>query len=332
MSKWILRAGRLVDGGVKLADLSQLQRDRLPTYCDVLDTARQSRVPSAHHSNYPVRGSIAPVGQQALPAGNIESGYAESLHMEESCVAVYCSKYGRNNGEPVVMVIIAHGATPCGDCRDLLSSQFRDLEVITNEPGSSEAIVMSCRDYVHDVFRVADETTRCAIVGEMIETVRTGRNLENDAYPPKRDDESFKRKYYACVVTQRGRYYGALDTVCHYRPIYPIQDAVRQARRQHDPFVHSVIIVGEDCGDVFPNVMYGDRQYLAELIDMATAIDGESRNPTIYLATCAHRGETIDDVGLTTAREWLALPFSPRKLGEESFARFSAYHKSRMAT
>src|SRR3989344_5739447 len=112
-----------------------------------------------------------------------------------------------------------------------------------------------------------------------------GGFLVNDAYSPP--DVHPERKYYAAIYSRKGVYYGALDLMCDYHPIYPLRDAIRQARRSQDPCVQSVLIVGadtsEDLAGVPPHVMYKDRQHLLELCLQQELVVGVESDPEVCL-------------------------------------------------
>src|SRR3989344_7066743 len=100
-------------------------------------------------------------------------------------------------------------------------------------------------------------------------------HLDDGYSPPNVHPE---RRYFAGVFGQKDIHVGALDLMCEYHPIYPLRDAIRDARRKKDVRFGSVVIVGQDTSealsDIPPHVMYKDRQHLMEANLRQELIDG----------------------------------------------------------
>ena len=347
MTKWDFRSlGFTKDGGQKLAPLSIDQKLRVSAYANALRTALESNVANPRFSNYFVREGIGRLGEKALPAGNIEYGLCQSLHGEESAVAAFRSARGRyTHAEDVVVGIIqpkpGEIATPCGNCRDIMLEDLgKECEIVSGYADGGIAVVASLEHYLfEDFFRLPDiyDFNFDAIVTAELgmprmefetwvhSTLREGERLANDAYSPA--DIHPERKYAVALITAQGYFIGARDIMCDYHSIYPIRDAVRQARRSGDVAFHSVVIVSENPGDTLPHVMYKDRQHLLELNIQAELTLNEERNPPVFLV--AHRDGIITGLWKTSVKEWLPLPFSPYAFGPEFVEHLKNYFQKK---
>lgn len=330
MSKWSFKAVRLGPGReVELVDLSLAQAARIQEYTRALRAAARSTVAKPLFSNYFVRESIGPRDGKPKPAGNIEYGLCQSLHGEESAVTAFRTHYGRGGSRKPLLGIIAGSpgniATPCGNCRDILLDDLgSDFEIVSGAADGGIAIVTKMRDYLFPSPRkIGRLDAKPEVLTRMRIAIRDGELLVNDAYSPK--DKHPERRYHALIATTSANFVGARDVMCEYHPIYPLRDAVRQARRADSPFVRFAVIVCEDFGGRPPHVMYKDRQHLFELNLQGELLMDQECDPPVYLATYNSQTKKIVSVWRTSVKEWLPLPFSPRNFGQAFVDHLTKY-------
>ena len=332
MGKWNFQAAQLnSDGNADLVDLSPAQKARVKKYTKVLAVAAKSAMANPIFSNYFVKVGVGAVNEKMLPAGNIEYGFCQALHGEESAVAALRSRYGRKKVGKAVLGIIAgnpgNTATPCGNCRDILLDDLgTDFEIVSGAADGGIAVVVKMSQYLFSGFRSLDIKNVPSDVQEKIRVaIRDGERLVNDAYsPPTIHPE---RRYHALIATRSNHFVGARDVMCEYHPIYALRDATRQARRANDPFVQSVVIVCKYFGNGAPHVMYKDRQHLAELNLQAELLDGQKNDPPIFLATYNNHKQIVS-VWQTSVKEWIPLVFSPRNFGPEFVKYLTSYFQN----
>jgi cytidine deaminase len=303
---------------------------------EALSTARDSQVAKPIFSNYFCRECATRVHGSPAPAGNIEYGFLQALHGEESAVAAFRASYPHTQGEDIVLGFytgdkrVIRPDSPCGNCRDIMLENFgRDFEIVSGSPAGEIVLVVPMSFYLFDDYQsVRIEHGR--LVDAVRRTFSAGQRLENDFYSP--GDVHPRRKYYASIRTVQRYYYGAHDVMCDYHPIYALRDAVRQARRNHDPYVEEAWIVGKDIGGEPPDVMYKDRQHLLELNLQQELLLGEDRDPTVFLATYDLHddhamGPVAGRIWRTTVKEWLPFPFTARNFMD--LGAMTAYFKSK---
>lgn len=339
MPKWEFRQlkGSYL-GGYGFFYLSPEQRERIPQYEQALETAIASEVAKPILSNYFVREGIA-VDGETIPGGNIEYGFCRALHGEECKVGAFRSRRGRRT-EPFILGIVAgnpgHIPNPCGNCRDIMRDDLgQDFEIVCGSREGGMAIVTKMHDFLFEHFREADISDEFGKRFHQLvfETFEKGEYLLHDAYSPKKVLP--ERRYHAAIFGGKMTHYGALDLMCEYHPIYPIRDAVRQVRREHDVDLGWVLVVGADTSDelanVPPYVMYMDRQHLMELNLDSELVTGYESDPRVMLVRCKEgaAGREITGVWETSVKEWLPYPFSPRNFGPEFVEQMTAYCKSR---
>lgn len=305
-------------------------------YETALVNAAVSFVPNPIFSHYHVRESVmsAQRGGEPVFAGNIEYGLCQALHGEESAVAAFRSRVdGRTDNEPKVLAVIVPPESltiaPCGNCRDILRQEFGpDTEIVAGSADGGKAMVARLADFLGRDSQPINYISPI-LQGEVEQCVRDGEYILNDVYSPSRAYP--QRHYYAMIVTPLHRWIGAHDIMCDYHPTYALEDAVRQARRAHDPFIDHVVIVGYRQGlspipDI-PDVMFRDRQRLYELNMYQEYFNGRTYNPLVYLVS------DVDDsgkrrMGVTSTKEWLPYPFSPTLFGPQFMAEFRKHaHK-----
>jgi cytidine deaminase len=312
------------DGKVIFTELSEEQKKRIPDYIEVLRTAYGSDVPRPPYSNYFCKEAIGVVGGPKVPAGNIEYGVCQALHGEEAAVAAFRGFYRRKpENEKVVLGILADqpGEIPalCGNCRDILFDEFGpDLEVVAGSPEFKSVIIVSMRDYLFPdfeelpFFHISRELYDCY---EKLIKYKKDHKIENDVYSGSLHPE---RKYYAMISTSEGEFFGAIDIMCDYHPIYPLRDAIRQIRRElknKSFIIHNVCILFEGLeGVVKRHVMYKDRQHLLELNAEIEARLGQQQNPPVFLFDDRHNASLVA-LFKTTVREWLPFAFVPSAFG-----------------
>ncbi|MDP3947633.1 MAG: hypothetical protein Q8Q41_03015 [bacterium] len=365
MAKWDFREVKTANGKTELVEPSPERRERIPRYVEALETALTSQVADPRFSNYYVLESLGTHEHPPVPGGNIEYGFCQALHAEEAAVAALRARYGRfdwterrdklgrrriRTNEDMVLGIIAGVpgliASPCGNCRDIMMSDLGwEFEIVSGAKDGGIAVVAKMRDYLMEDYEVVplDGMGRRELRywrNAVAETLEEGETLENNAYLPA-DYHRPGRVYYAVIETKRANYFGAHDVMCEYHPIYALRDAVRQARRANDPFVRSVLIVADagnlgSIGGTFPpQVMYKDRQHLAELNVQAELLSGKEPDPTVFLAT--YDGElyrrlkkvAVKKLWATSVKEWLPFAFTPKNFGPEFVEHLTAYYKSK---
>lgn len=318
--KWDFKTAQIQpDGRVKLVDLSEKQKTRVKKYTEALETAKDSIVANPFFSNYFVKEGIGLAHGKMLPAGNIEYGFCQALHGEESAVSTFRSHYGRDNPDEIILGIITGSlggiVTPCGNCRDIMLDDLgKDFEIVSGTVDGGIAVVVSMNHYLFSEFKKLNITDISSyLLLDIGNTVKYGEILCNDAYSPK--DIHPERKYHALINTDDNQFFGAHDVMCDYHPIYALRDAIRQARRYHDPFVKSVVIVSKDSGGKAPHVMYKDRQHLMELNLQAELMMNQENDPPVFLVT--HDDEKIVNAWQTSVKEWIPSVFTPRNFGPE---------------
>ena len=332
MSKWDFQAlERNAHGHRYLVELSAKQKESVDWYVEALETARQSIVAKPTFSDYFVKGSAGLVTGAMVPAGNIEYGFCQALHGEEAAVSAFRSHFGRDCAKGTVIGMVAGSpgnvATPCGNCRDILLEDFgKDFEIVSGAAEGGLAIVAKMSLYLHDDFHQKEPAADWPEVLEKASiALRQGALLVNDAYSPP--NVYPERKYFALIATRDHEYVGAHDVMCDYHPIYALRDAIRQARRANDPFVQSVVIVGQNCDGNMPHVMYKDRQHLMELCLQSELLTESECNPPIYLMSRQGKRQATN-AWRTNVKEWLPFPFTPRNFGPEFVAHLTEYYRS----
>lgn len=329
MSKWDFKTIELnPQGQVNFLNLSEKQKARINEYTEALETAANSAVANPIFSNYFVKAGIGLVKCNMLPAGNIEYGLCQALHGEESAVTAFRSHYGRRaNTSKIVLGMITMNpgdiVTPCGNCRDIILNELgKDFEIVSGTIEGGMAIVVNMSHYLFSKFKKREVELPTKTLLDLKKTILHCESLVNDAYSPK--DIHPERKYHAVIRTSANCFIGTRDIMCEYHPIYALRDAVRQARRAHDPYVQSVAILCPDLGGGVPHVMYKDRQHLMELNLQAELTIGYKKNPSVFLMTYNDQ-KYITNIWETTMKEWLPLPFSPRNFGSEFVQHLTQY-------
>lgn len=342
------------DGTYAFHDLSDEQKVRAPDYIRALETASGSPVANPIFSKYYVKESVGVTHSFMSYAGNIEYGLCQTLHGEEAAVAAFRASYSRRFLEKnrLVVGIIAGNpgsiATPCGNCRDIMLQDFgEDFEIVSGAEDGGVAVVCKISDYLFNDFEKIDiqryekdekvpelKMFRGIFEVDVEMTVERGEWFANDAYSPS--NVYPERCYAACIVMEdketllpSGYYYGARDVMCDYHPIYPLRDAIRQARRAKEikkSVIQSVMIVGKDGIDVAPQVMYKDRQHLLEFNLQTELLNGIEKDPPVYLV--AHRNKKVTGVWKTSVKKWLPLPFTPRNFGPEFITYLTNYFQN----
>ena len=285
---------------------------------------------------------------EGAKAGNIEYGFCQALHGEESAVAAFRAQYGRSETRRnVVLGIVGDAmergrpAALCGNCRDILREDFRDsnLEIARGNPDRGEVLVVPLKYYLfedYDRLLIDGELPPAVLTvkGELrrartglLDAFHEGRCLENDVYSP--GDVHPRRRYYAGIATMSGNYYGAHDVMADYHPIYALRDAVRQARRSADADIKAVYVVGRSDGSEPPDVMYKDRQHLLELNLQGELVADREIDPPVYLGTFCE--DTVRNIWRTSVKEWLPFPFTARNFTnlEEIAAKFKGFDRLR---
>lgn len=307
-----------VDGKLFFTELSEEQKKIIPDYIEALRTALSSDVPRPPFSNYLCKESIGSIDGLKLAAGNMEYGVCEAIHGETAAAAAFRSFYRRKGeNQKLVLGIAADqlGEVPalCGDCRDLLLDEFGPyFEIVSGILDGGLATVINMRNYLFfDFERINGNCVNRTILGyfEKIRDHKKTKNIEHDVYSSNIHPE---RKYYVMIDTSIGEYFGALDVMCDYHPIYPLRDAIRQVRRENSSFaIKSVHILFENLKDgVLPHVMYRDRQHLLELNAQAEQFCQKEMNPPVFLFDS--QGGQLVSMYKTTVKQWLPFAFVPQ--------------------
>lgn len=343
MTGWEFKAvQKHPSGNWPLSHISWDQQSRVHLYKKVLEVAKRSQVPYPQFSRYFCRESIG--YRKIHEAGNIEYGFCCALHGEVSGGAVLRASSGEPRGidDQLVMGIIADDseagkpANPCGDCRDSMLDVFGPkLEIVSGPADGGVAVVAKLSDYLFDGFTSFQPGKEWLDLfrQEILDTLYRGEQYAYDGYSPM--DVHPERKYYACIVGKSEHHIGALDLMCDYHPIYPLRDAIRQARRVRDLYFGPVFIVGQDTSselaNVPPHVMYKDRQHLMEFNLGQELLEDKECDPPVILVRLKQTpaGIEISRVWQTSVKEWLPFPFSPRNFGPEFVSGFTQYLKSR---
>ncbi len=343
MAKWELRTIEKRNGEVKFVPLSEEQLTRVHAYERALEVAAESQVANPPFSKYFVKESIGAPFNPFMAAGNIEYGWCQALHGEESAVAAFRTMYGRSLGEPQPILGIIAGnperiANPCGNCRDIMLEDLgKDFEVVSAAAEGGMAVVVKMSDYLFDrpVARDLDfEDLRQEFDHKLRRLVNHAHRMENDAYSPGTVHP--ERRYFAMIEAVGGVHCGAHDVMCEYHPIYALRDAVRQARRERNSHIKEVVIAGPSAGEgIIPHVMYKDRQHLLELNLQGELMAGKECDPPVHLLTYDEkqfRHATLFSGALvgawtTSVKEWLPFPFSPANFGPEFLEHLKKYYE-----
>ncbi|MBI4713722.1 hypothetical protein HY771_00845 [Candidatus Uhrbacteria bacterium] len=328
--KWAFNAIQVrQDGQIEKVGLSRVQHVRIEKYIAALEAAASSTVANPIFSRYFVRESVIPTLGEIVPAGNIEYGFCQALHGEEAVMAAYRSRFGRSTQDVIIGIIAGSPgniATPCGNCRDILLDDLgTDFEIVSGAADGGEAIVANMSHYLFSWFKTLSTIEIHPDLHNLIGlAIQHGDLLVNDAFSPK--DVHPERRYHALIVTKVERFVGAHDVMCDYHPIYALRDAIRQARRKHDPFVQLVVIVCRGSGEISPHVMYKDRQHLLELNLQAELLAKEENDPPVFLATYDDERK-VTGLWQTSVKQWLPLPFTSRNFGQEHIESLAKYYK-----
>lgn len=332
MVEWEFK--RLNPRGINLIPLTVEQEEMKQEYTQALKIAMQSKVPDPVFSKYYVKVSMGEQGEFKMPGGNIEYGFCQALHGEESAVAAFKSANRRHGGSTVKGLIVPkpeEGITPCGNCRDiLLDESGEDLEIVAGSSKGGLAVVSTLKSYIfenyHKVPRIKAMTLEDGFITKVWDTLREGERITFDGYSPENIHP--ERRYYASVSTEKGIYFGGLDLMCDYHPIYPLRDAIRAARRAHDTNLDFVIALGEQPSSKPPHVMYKDRQHLFELNMQQELLSGKKQDPKVYLVSQKERG-SIGSVWQTTVKEWLPYSFSAQNFGADFLEELKKYYQEK---
>lgn len=334
----------------KLVSLPEDRLYKVPYYEQALEVAAKSEVANPPFSKYFCKESIVVTnGSSPVMAGNIEYGWCQAIHGEESAVSAYRSKYGRGNilkmSESTVLGIIAgnpeHIANPCGNCRDIMLEDLgEDFEIVSGAPEGGMAVVVKMSDYLFNRPRASDldhGNLRKVFEYELRQLVNNAHRMENDAYAP--GNVHPERRYFAMINTVGGLFIGAHDVMCEYHPIYALRDAVRQARRKRSSHITEVVIAGPSVGKgISPHVMYKDRQHLMELNLQGELMTGKEMDPPVHLLTYDQKQfekhsmlfeGALVSAWTTSVKEWLPFPFSPRNFGDEFIKHLTEYYKKK---
>lgn len=318
-------------GGARLVDFSPEETKRLgPKLTRALLAATKSKAANPTFSKYYVLESI-----EGLPAGNVEYGLCQALHAEEAAVAAFFSRRNSNAAPKDTVLAIITGsaldvAMPCGNCRDILRDALgADLTIVSGAANGGVAVVAKLADCLYDRFQKTTLSKAGIMAADIPRHIAQCDRLVNDAYSPA--DVHPMRRYHAVVTTAQGtltnnRFYGGRDVMCEYHPIYALRDAVRQARRERDPFVKSVLILCEGNGTTAPDVMYKDRQHVMELNLAQELLSGKACDPPVYLVTYNAKHEATG-AWQTSVKRWLPFPFSPRNFGPEFVEQLTKYYR-----
>jgi cytidine deaminase len=305
------------DGG--LCSLSEVQRRRVLLYEKALDEAARTDVTKPRFSSFKVRSSAGMPGYAMQPTGNREYGFCQALHAEEVGVARIVEQYGE--GIPVFGLITGRVPTPCGNCRDILLDEFGALpEIVSGDLDRRIAVVTTMGAYLFDPYLLVPHDQYGHLLDAAPRVLFQGQRVDYDPYSPASVHP--ERKYFVELTTRHGRYYGAADVACDYHPIYPIQDAIRAARRDSVHSVNEVIVVGEGQP---PHVMYRDRQHLFEYNLLDELVLGRAQDPPVYLIGVQEGKVTA--IWQTSVKEWLPRPFSPASFTDMEY--LAAYAKGK---
>ncbi len=346
-SKWDFRTVQKTGGKAELVPLTVEQRGRISAYEEALLRAGASTVSNPPYSKYFVKESIGRINGPMFSAGNIEYGWCQAIHGEESAVSAFRAMYGRDRGNVGIVLGISAGnpdhiANPCGNCRDIMLEDLgEDFEIVSGAPEGGVAVVVKMSDFLfkHPVAQDLESGDRRLELNRKVRQVfNSCIGIENDAYSP--GNVHPERRYFAMIEMDGDNFFcGAHDVMCEYHPIYALRDAVRQARRYRSAHIKEVYVVGPSTGHgKFPHVMYKDRQHLLELNLQGELMAGEERNPPVHLLTfdaskIGHFSRLLEDALIgawrTSVKEWLPFPFSPRNFGPEFLKHLTDYYQKK---
>jgi cytidine deaminase len=289
--------------------LTPEQKGKEKDYIDVLQTALSSRVPHPTQSGFTVQEAIGPIGGLKIPAGNIEYGYKNAIHGEESAANGLRLKYPEYRGDLVLGIVtdnLAKPASPCGNCRDvlidLLDGDVKRLEVVSGfEKG--EALVASFEDYLYEDYKLIHDGGRHLPAEREVKVIRDLEKVTTFAPLSEGETVSSQRTYTACVKTESGMYIGGHIVDDDYHPVYALRNALIQSRN-NTKIVHIVIVTSNSEG-LPPKVMYSDRQALLTQLKRGMEKNGE-QNPPIFLINDFDSKNL--KIWMTTPKDWLPNP------------------------
>lgn len=322
---------RVDEGVLRLVPLPPAMRAKKDRFEQMIAAAGRSHCASPIYSGFYVNGAIAAEGDKILHGANKEYGDDQALHCEEDLVATLVSSMNSAERARTAKVMLAfscgEGApgvyplpTCCGNCRDFLRDMLAPTTIIiSGTQNGGLATVATLADLLYtDYMPVAKRDWAKAMPDSLMDTIvaEAGRL----AYHPYKNAAKFPLRKYAAMVKTNSKgvmnsYFGAIANGADFHPLYALEDALRAAQRNGDPYVESVVIVAEGDGSEPPDVMSRDRQRLMEAALDAELLTGKPCNPKIILVTYADGATT--GVWETFSDEWLPFPFSPKEFGEE---------------
>lgn len=231
--------------------------------------------------------------------------------------------------------------SPCGNCRDVMIDGFgvdENFEIVSGTADGGLAMVVPMEMFTFDPKEQVEINLRNRkkisdalgmnkndFLEIVSKTLKEGGKLANDAYAtPTVKPE---RKYYATIVTENKLIYGAADVMVDYHPIHALRDAIRQARRENNTSMQSIVIVAEEP-NVKPDVMYMDRQHSVEYKLQGELDSGHEKNPPVFLVGHDGKGK-VTTVHKTSIDEWLPFAFHPRNFGPEFLQFLGDFYKGR---
>ena len=305
---------------------------------DMLGLAAESKCAKPIFSGFHVRGinTTGGIGGMTgmVASGNVEYGYCQALHNEEAAVAALISQRGSTEfpGSNVIMIVAGKGkgslrnfTAPCGNCRDILRDVIGEncLLVSGTEDGGI-AIVARLSDCLFDQYAPMDKNAIIGLVPEIKRIFRKAAEIQDNPYNNLGTGQRFPlRNYYAQIFVSKvgediSSFVGAVDVPADFHPLYPIEDALRAAKRDRALVLKGVKVVSFGTGTYPPDVMYRDRQRLLEAALDTELLIGEPCNPEVLLVTVdMFDVSKITGAWRTTVKEWLPFPFSPRNFGSE---------------
>ncbi|MEK7618959.1 MAG: hypothetical protein AAB416_01800 [Patescibacteria group bacterium] len=327
--------------GLAPYDCVEVSEDRLHV---LLEDAACVSCARPLYSGFHVQGSITSWPWDAsvpLRSGNVEYGYYQATHNEEAAVVAHLATHNPGNPHPPILALVNgdHEGSletltmPCGNCRDILRDVIGPTcALIIGTLGGGTAIFARLEDILFDRYAPQPIPLFGSGVERVIRAiVRQGMRLRKNPYG--REGKFSLREYTVCILTgssgaySSGRYIGAHRVGADFHPYYAGEIAVMQAEYARDPFLEKIIIAVQGDGSAPPDVLYRDRQCLAEFsLECELVTDKESGNTPVELYT--HTEQGISGAWTTTLAEWLPLPFTPRSFGQEFLEGYTTYLKN----
>ncbi len=335
MPNWKLSRLKVEAGKPSVGAMTEFDGKTIKCLESALRIAAASNCTKPVFSRYHVKGMITTENKKGFPqSGNIEYGNCQALHNEEMAVAALISRCNSSevSGTRVLTIVSGKGegslenlTMPCGNCRDILRDVIgEDCLIVSGTEDGGTAIVAKLSDCLFERYSSVEKSKLVGLIPEIKKLIWKAAEIQDNPYNNLSTGQRFPlRNYYAQVFAGQSKnelssFLGALDVPADFHAIYPIEDALRAAKRNRALVLKGVKVISFGSGKNPPDVMYRDRQRLLEAAFDTELLIGERCNPEVLLVTVdMFDVSRITGAWRTTVEEWLPFPFSPRCFGAE---------------